>query len=73
MQMNSVDAVLGLLQNSRMADPQHWRDRAAEMRVIANIAHDIDTSRIMLKLAADYEKLAERAACRSNGLPVPTD
>jgi hypothetical protein len=51
-------------------DPQHWRDRAAEMRVLANSAHDVETSRTMLKLAADYEKLAQRAARRSNGLPA---
>lgn len=40
------------------------------MRLLANSANDIETSRTMLKLAGDYEKLAERAAQRSNGLPA---
>ena len=51
-------------------DLQHWRERAAELRVLANSAHDTETSRTMLKLAADCEKLAEHAAYRSNGLPA---
>ena len=46
-------------------DPQYWCDRAAEMRVLANSANDIETSRTMLELAADYDKLADRAAPRS--------
>jgi hypothetical protein len=48
-------------------DPKHWRDRAAEMRVLADTMKDAETIAIMHRLAADYDKLAERAAQRRNG------
>jgi hypothetical protein len=48
-------------------EPKHWRDRAAEMRALAKGAIDLDTEVIMLRLADDYEKLANRAAKRADG------
>jgi hypothetical protein len=48
-------------------DVQHWRARAAEMRALAATMKDIDTQAIKYRLADDYDKLAERAALRSNG------
>jgi hypothetical protein len=36
-------------------DPQHWRDRAAQMRALAGSEAAI----LMNDLATDYEKLAE--------------
>jgi hypothetical protein len=51
-------------------DPKHWRDRAAEMRILAKGAADLDTEAIMLKLADDYERLADRAAMRASGSPT---
>ena len=48
-------------------DPQHWRDRAAKMRELARTIGDTEAAILMNDLAADYEKLAERAAIRANG------
>jgi hypothetical protein len=38
-------------------DARHWRDRAAEMRVLSDEIKDPEAQRIMLKLANDYDKL----------------
>jgi len=57
-------------------DPQHWRDRAAQMRALALKMGETEAAILMRDLAADYEKLAERAEIgtkgkkpRSNGTP----
>jgi hypothetical protein len=49
-------------------DPQHWRDRAAEMRALADRMTDSETKAIMWDLAEDYEKLAVRAEQRADGI-----
>lgn len=41
---------------------EHWRKRAEELRVLAADATDAKEKQTLLKLAADYEHLAERAA-----------
>jgi hypothetical protein len=48
-------------------DSKHWRDRAAEMRALADAMKEADTAAIMLRLANDYDKLADRAEARSKG------
>jgi hypothetical protein len=48
-------------------NPKHWRDRAAAMRALAETVNDPETIAIMNRLADDYERLAERAAIRSQG------
>ena len=47
-------------------DAKHWRDRAAEMRVLAADMKDFDARTLMLKLANDYDKLADRAEDRAS-------
>jgi hypothetical protein len=37
-------------------DPQHWRDRAAQMRALALTMKDPEVIILMTDLAADYEK-----------------
>lgn len=40
-------------------DPEHWHDRAAAMRALADTMKDAETIAIMHRLANDYDKLAE--------------
>ena len=46
-------------------DAKHWRDRAAEMRVLSCGMKDFEARTLMAKLANDYDKLADRAEDRS--------
>jgi len=75
--VSRADAVLQLLAHgmdlagmpaSHINDPKHWQNRAAEMRAIAAEMHEPDTKEIMLRLAGDYDKLAERAVLRADGI-----
>jgi hypothetical protein len=52
-------------------DPKHWLDRAADMRALAETMADIETKAMMLGLATDCDKLADRAEVRSNGGAAP--
>jgi len=46
-------------------DPNHWRDRAQEMRNMASDAPDQSAKESMLKIAQEYDRLAGRAAQRA--------
>jgi len=48
-------------------DAEHWRERAAQMRVLATTMKQIEAQAIMARLAEDYDKLADRAELRANG------
>ena len=42
-------------------DPKHWCDRAHEMRSIANRLKNPQAKAKMLRVAADYENIAQTA------------
>lgn len=46
-------------------DPNHWRNRATEMRALSEMA--VDTWATMQKLADDYDKLADDLERRGGG------
>jgi hypothetical protein len=48
-------------------DPKHWRDRAAKMRSLAVTMAGSNAAILLTDLAAEYDRLAERAAIRVNG------
>jgi hypothetical protein len=52
-------------------DPKHWRDRAAKMRALAVTMNDSEVVILLNDLAADYDKLADRAAIKANGKKPP--
>jgi len=63
----------GALEGSSMPsvflnDPQHWRDRADQMRALAGESSDPESRTIMLRVANDYDLLARRAERRAQGL-----
>jgi len=49
-------------------DPKHWRGRAEEMRVLADEMKDIESRSIILRLASDYDRLADRTEERAKVL-----
>ena len=50
------------MSNSFLLDPKHWRDRAAKTRAKAEmIQHDNDQTKKLLRVAEEYDRLAERA------------
>lgn len=50
-------------------DPQHWRDRAAQMRALAFTIAEPKIAVLMIDLAADYDKLADTAALKAELVP----
>jgi hypothetical protein len=48
-------------------DPEHWRRRAAATRTAANDKFDLVSQERMLRIAKEYEQLAERAEKRLRG------
>jgi hypothetical protein len=49
---------------TRFNDPQHWRQRALELRAIAERVDEAATRRRLLELTSEYEAQAECTAAR---------
>ena len=43
---------------SFISDPEHWRTRAEEARILAKEMNDSESKHAMLRVAEDYEQLA---------------
>src|SRR5687767_14292467 len=54
-------------------DPAHWRNRAEQMRTLAEGATNPRAKKRMLKMAEEYEKLARRAEKRAAIRPSQYD
>ncbi len=52
-------------------EPLRWRQRAREARVHADLISGADSKRAMLEIAAQYERIAERAQERTDKRPPP--
>jgi hypothetical protein len=50
-----------------LTNPQYWRDRAEEIRVLAERSVYPETKRMLETLVVDYELLAQRAEERLRG------
>ena len=46
-------------------DPKHWRQRTEQARALAEQMSDAASREMMLGIAKDYERLAERAEQRA--------
>jgi hypothetical protein len=46
-------------------DIQHWRDRAEQSRVLAEQMNDAIARDMMLRIASNYERMAEQAVARA--------
>ena len=63
----------GKMPASFVNDPNHWRDRAEEMRTIAERMKDQLSKEKFLRIMRDYEKLAEQAEERLDGTSQSKD
>jgi hypothetical protein len=53
------------LRTSFINDPEHWCHRAEEIRTLADDVKDEISTQMMLRIAQDYERLAQRAEERA--------
>jgi hypothetical protein len=53
----------------KVYDSKHWRDRATEMRALADSMSNSGPGQLLNDLADDYEKLADRAEVRREAEP----
>jgi hypothetical protein len=54
---------------SLINDPEHWRDRAREKRKLAERLQSEQAKQSVLRVANEYERLAEEAEERLRGSP----
>ena len=64
-----MEAAWGLMEEDSMPslldNSGHWKQRAQETRRLAETIGDPEARRTLLKIAEEYERLAQRAAGRS--------
>ncbi|MBV9591097.1 MAG: hypothetical protein JO310_15985 [Hyphomicrobiales bacterium] len=53
------------MSKSFLTDGERWRRRAEEMRTLGENMRDPTTKQILLRLAVDYDTMAERADQRN--------
>jgi hypothetical protein len=53
------------LRTSFINDPEHWRHRAEEIRTLADDVKEEISTQMMLRIAQDYDRLAQRAEERA--------
>jgi len=53
-----------------MNDAKHWRERAEEVRAVAETMNDGEARRLMQGIAESYDHLAERAEQRVKQPPL---
>jgi hypothetical protein len=58
-------APIPLMPLGEINDAKHWRNRAAEMRVLSNTMTDPEVVAKMLRLANDYDRFADQAESKS--------
>ena len=56
-----LDAAIAPPSSKRVRDPKHWRDRAEEARIKAELMADEQAIQTMLEVAEQYDRLAEKA------------
>jgi hypothetical protein len=56
---------------SHLDDPAYWRKRAKEVRALADHATSFTAKADILRIAEDYDRLAERAAERAEPKKTP--
>jgi hypothetical protein len=52
--------------NSHLDDPAYWRNRAKEIRALADHVASFTARNDILRIAEDYDRLAERAKQRAS-------
>jgi len=73
MTISDPDSARGRRPPRNTNDPQHWRDRAAQIRALALTLNDSEVVILMNDLAADYEKIANRAAIKADARKPPAN
>ena len=56
-----------VMSTSILDDPEHWRQRAEESRLIDEQLDDPVARAAMLRIAEDYERIADQARVRALG------